>query len=286
MPGSELARIGAQVPGDAVIPAGARVLTPFQVPSRDHSAPHAGPATVRFNAPNIIAAVVADPKLHTAYAAFSGDDQDDVEVFWADGMWNIEWPDQGGSFFTVNGDAYGVQFGNGNVQFNTWQNGRHQTVTINGGNGANASRLYLYVPSGSTLIAECRNGEVTARATDERSGLAAIMMDGSNASLATHCAVGSINGDASNGSLTANGPTGPVDFTASNGTIIVRRALGSVNAKASNGTVVVHALESIMVRAKASNGTVSITEAPGAHVSGSASASNGTVTAPPGVRTR
>jgi len=245
-----------------------------------------GPVAVLVKAPVLEGVVIISDGVRSAYAVIGGDKADEVRARWEGGIWRLEWPEDAG----VTVISGGVQFGNGNVQFNSFGGSvfAGRNVTVNGvrvGSGSmpavETPTLQLYLPSGCTLMMDTQSGDLRVPApVNERHGLTALNFSSQSGSVSADCAVGSLSAQTASGDVTASGVTGQVSASSMSGDVTIRQAAGTVQAKAMSGDVKVHAIEGVMVTASSMSGDVRVTQAQGVRAMVSASSMSGRVSKP------
>jgi hypothetical protein len=260
--------------------------TPFPARQRGRTSSQAaaGPVPVRIVAPSLNVTAVVNDRAPAAYAVIDGDKRDEVSIAWEDGKWTLRWPEDAG--VTVShgsfqaGDVYGgIQFGNGNVQFNSFSS--RQSRAANGGAGKEQPVVHLILPSGCSLLAEVQAGSVTVPATaDPKHGLIELSVQGMSAGIEAGCALGQVSLESQSGGLTATGYTGPVGVSTMSGSIELEHAMGDVSAQTMSGGVFIHCEDSITVNASSMSGSVRVTAADGARPRVSASSMSGSVRKP------
>jgi len=246
-----------------------------------------GPIAIQVRAPVLEGVVVISEGVKSAYAVVGGDKAGEVRATWENGAWTLTWPDDAG----VVSFGGGVQFGNGNIQVNSFHGSvfAGRNVIINGvrvGSGGNVPvpetpTLQLYLPSGCTLMMDTQSGDLRVPAPhNERHGLNALNFSSQSGSVSADCAVGSVSASTQSGSVTMSGITGQVSANSMSGSITIRQAAQTVQAKAMSGNVRVHAIESVMISASSMSGDVRVTQDEGVRAMVTASSMSGRASKP------
>lgn len=251
--------------------------TPFPAHQRGrtNSQAAAGIVPVLLIAPSLNVTAVVNDRAPAAYAVIDGDRREAVSIAWEEGKWTLRWPEDAG----VTVSHGGIQFGDGNVQFNSFSS--RQSRAANGGAGKEQPVVHLILPSGCSLFAEVQAGSVTVLATaNPKHGLSVVNVQSLSAGVETGCAVGQVSLESQSGGLTATGYSGPVAVSTLSGSIELEHAMGDVRAQTMSGGVFIHCEDSIMVNASSMSGSVRVTAADGARPRVSASSMSGSVRKP------